>query len=616
MTDFESACLEVANAFLQTVVLLDDRAAFASLDGGKSDVGDMGAEAPLVEPDDPAAAPVPVAAVAREGAPIAREEGQGLDAGLITKGFAAKGLVCAVLRPHPGATLETETLLAAGRADIVVLDWEMADRGQKATAIVRHLHENDTASGGRLRLIAIYTGHSPLTNVYETLRDSLAGFGIPEGMKADRLTLESPGKTTRIVTLAKSAAPGATRERRFVVGEEELPERLVNEFAKFAGGLLPNATLAAIAALREHTHRMLARLDKSLDGPLITHNILVGEAGDPDGFIASVIMEELESQVPLTQIVRRYSGSESIAAYFQHKMERSRLKPRMPLETDIARSKDELTLDEVKGLVRSGLPGLDEKTRGIRAAMVPAAAAEHKKTLVQSLHKRLYLLTGEDEGQRRAQHDRFALITGMRRDVTTVVEAYAETHPALKLGAVLRCGKEYWVCITPICDCVRIDDAGGSFLLAELLVADGDWNVIIEADGHPVRLVAERKRQTIKSVVFGPATGGLVRPMFEAGKPVFPEVVPASNKVVAATNGAAPAPVEVVASTEEVAPATGGAVPGADRTIPDAGKADRYEWLGEMKPMQAQRIVQNFASNIARIGLDEFEWQRRHLPPG
>lgn len=579
MIDFESACVDAASSFLQTVVLLDDRASFAPINGGASDAGDLGAEAPLEDPDDPAAAPVPAEVAEPKGGALPRPPEQSLNAGLITRGFAAKGLVCAVLRPHPEDSLEKETLLAAGRADIVVLDWEMDDRGEKATNIVKHLHEEDKASGGRLRLIAIYTGHSPLTNVYDALKHHLQGFDKPEGMKTKDLTLEAPGKTTRIVMLSKSESPTAPKERRFVVSEGELPDRLVKEFAKFAGGLLPNATLAAIAALRSHTHRALARLDKSLDGPLITHNILVGNAGDPDEFVASVIMEELESQVPLTQIVRRYSGSESIAAYFRHKMAKSGLKPLMPLSTDIAATKDELSLAEIEGLVSSGLPGLKARTDSIKSGMAPEAAVEHGEALEDSLHKRLYLLTGDDERQRRSEHERFALITGIRRDGSTVDQAAPDTHPMLRLGAVLQCGADYWVCMTPICDCVRIDPVGGTLLLARMRKSTDDWNFIVEANGGYVKLLMDRKRQTIKSVFFGPATGGLIRPIFEGSKVVFQELVADPKNTKGLIN------------------------------------ASQYEWLGEMKPMQAQRIVQNLTNNIARIGLDEFEWQRRQSPP-
>lgn len=570
MTDFERASLEAATAFLQTVVLLDDRAAFVDPAGRVADLGDLVGEAMLVDPDDPAAPPTPATEAPPAPKTVAELPGGGLNAGLITKGFAAQGLVCAVLRPFPGNTVETETLKAAERADIIVLDWEMGDAGAKATDIVKHLHANDQRAGERLRLISIYTGHNPLANVHGSLRKDVPEFDTPVGMKATDLVLESKTKTTRIVLLSKSASPNAPQEKGFAVSETELPAKLIEEFAKFAGGLLPNATLASIAALRSHTHRMLARLDKSLDGPLITHRILVGDAEDSDEFLASVIMEELESQVPLTQIVHKYSGLKSIKAYFKHRMAEG-LKPQIPLTKEI-KKKEDLTFPEIKGLVQSGLSGLKDKTDALKKDMTPQEAGEHDKALRKSLHRRLYFLTGRDEASRREEHERFALITGMKRDMSTVDQNNPETHPMMKLGAVLRSKDEYWVCMTPLCDCVRIPDAGGSFLLARLKASNDEWNVIVKAGDKNVRLLVEKKRQIVKSVVFGPAAKGLVRPTFDGAKAVFREV------------------------------------------HSEPANAETYEWLGEMKPMQAQRIAQNFASNIARIGLDEFEWQRRHTP--
>ncbi|MYE21494.1 MAG: hypothetical protein F4X84_03790 [Synechococcus sp. SB0662_bin_45] len=37
----------------------------------------------------------------------------------------------------------------------------------------------------------------------------------------------------------------------------------------------------------------------------------------------------------------------------------------------------------------------------------------------------------------------------------------------------------------------------------------------------------------------------------------------------------------------------------------------RYVWRGELKPEYAQRIVQNFATELSRVAVDESEWLRR-----
>lgn len=231
-----------------------------------------------------------------------------------------------------------------------------------------------------------------------------------------------------------------------------------------------------------------------------------------------------------------------------------------------------MTFEEVNSLVASGLQGIKVKTDALTANMTPNDAAEQSETVRKSLHKRLYFLTGEGS-VRREEHERFALITGMRRDGSSVSENEEDTLPIMKLGAVLKSASDYWVCLTPVCDCVRLPDDGGEFMLANLKAGASNWSFIAEADGKMVKLLFDRKRQTVKTVMFGPAVKSLVRAAFENKKIVFREVV----------------------SKDET--------------------ANRYEWLGEMKPMQAQRIVQNFANNIARVGLDEFEWQRRWAPP-
>jgi hypothetical protein len=37
----------------------------------------------------------------------------------------------------------------------------------------------------------------------------------------------------------------------------------------------------------------------------------------------------------------------------------------------------------------------------------------------------------------------------------------------------------------------------------------------------------------------------------------------------------------------------------------------RYRWISELKFEQAQRIVNKYAAEISRVGLDESEWLRR-----
>jgi hypothetical protein len=36
----------------------------------------------------------------------------------------------------------------------------------------------------------------------------------------------------------------------------------------------------------------------------------------------------------------------------------------------------------------------------------------------------------------------------------------------------------------------------------------------------------------------------------------------------------------------------------------------KYQWLGELTSEHAQRVANEFAANISRVGLDESEWLR------
>ena len=68
------------------------------------------------------------------------------------------GLVCAVVKPEREQNIAKSVAKAAERADIVSLDWQMNDDGDKALSIIDEIMRRDKKRGGRLRLIAIYTG--------------------------------------------------------------------------------------------------------------------------------------------------------------------------------------------------------------------------------------------------------------------------------------------------------------------------------------------------------------------------------------------------------------------------------------------------------------------------
>lgn len=555
MTTFMDASVEAVRSFLQTVVVVDNRAGFEVVE---EDIGE-----PLLVPDSFAfasAEQVPVEAV-----PGRILDGP-LDATALSRAFACQGLICAILKPSIEDRMEDPVDQAAARSDMLVLDWQMDDDGELASAIVDRVLDTD-GDEGRLRLVAIYTSRSPLRDVAASL-----------AKRVDRLTLSTDGlglswRDTRIVLLSKGKAANAPEEDHLAVEVGDLPERLLREFASCASGLLSNATMATIGGIRDHTHRMLARFGSEMDGPLLTHRTLLASSEEADEFAGALILGELQAQVPWRRILTKHLGKDRVGQYVQEVFNRG-FQPKLALTNGEAPVMFDLDEPVTSTLVEVGMPSLD----GVMKAMSkkatqkdgPEDVQKFRKSLREKLPMRLYALFADRAAGVR-NHDEFAVRAKVSRDAQS---APSDFIPSLRLGTVVEFGADVLVCLTPPCDAIRIPQAGGTFLFAELCPAETSFDLVIPRGGGYARLTLERKRTRLVSISFAPDEGGDVVATRNLGRVVF-------------------------------------------AALPDAiGPARPVEWLADLKPMHAQRLVQSWASNLARVGVDDFEWHRFQMPPG
>lgn len=550
MTAFEEASYAVAEAFLSTVVVVDDRAEFISPEAAVAlePPGDM---------DSVSANPLQGINPAADGA-----AGVALNAGELNAAFAEIGLVCGIINPDAGDQKKSAILKASRNADVVVLDWQMNDQGALATEIIKEMLIADKASGGRLRLIAVYTGHD-LNLVSAELEAALTGFAVaPDGRSFER-------ESSRVVILSKGAHPNAVGKAAEGITETDLPKRLVEDFAKFTGGLLPNATLAAITGVRRHTHRMLGRFAKDLDGPLLTHRTLLAKPGDAEGFATSLIMAELDSQVPIDQIVSDHLNAKSVEDYLDHQIAAAGLKPTLMLDST-ANVTEELNLADTCALIEGGLPSLATKTQALATKVGQQNnLGKFKEGLKDNFHDRLYLLAASDLAASRRNHTLFAERTKLKRDLKSV---NLDKPPAVRLGTLLRGADRYWLCLTPLCDSSRMK-AGDRLLFAELTTVQRNFDLVVPDGVESLQLKVGLKRTNLASFKFNPDATGHVRP----------------SRVGAA--------LELSSIDDD----------------PAGTRQANFQWLAEMKPMHAQRLVQQFAANLARVGLDDFEWHRMQM---
>ena len=570
---FQQASFEAAKRFLQTIVIVDNQASFGTAAAAPVVLEDLvvpdaldtsgEGDAGIVAVDSPSDAP--------------------LNATTISEAFASQGLVCSILKPTAENQLSGPAVLASERADVLVLDWEMADSGELATAIARQLLLSDQAEGGKLRLIAIYTGRAPLSDVraafkrhYDVLENAR---GADEKrapdliLTTDKLAIDAG--SARVVFLSKNVPVVHQDDRGLGVAEEDLPERLLTEFAGFAGGLLPNATLASIAEIRRRTHRMLARFDKSLDSPILTNRALAENKEDAEEIIANLILSELEGQVPLDHIAREFMGADSVKQYLKARIAGG-LKPSF-MKDSAGRQLEELDLAQACKVIEHGWSGFDDAATEAQAASIKAEPDKYREETAKAFHKRLYAMLGTVKAGRLA-HERFAILSMMRRDITGVDVWDEANRPSLKLGSIISAGDKYWVCLTPICDCVRLKPAKASLLFTQLHSDTTTFEIVVpkDAQGASVaKLRTKSKEMQLVTLNFTNVEKGMVKAQIKEGDAVFQAWTLNSDSAV---------------TTD-------------------------YKWVGELKPMWAQRLVQNFAANLARVGFDENEWHRLQTMP-
>ena len=482
--DFTNRTREVVEAFLQSVVVVDDLAEITP-PGGRpaSDVLSGPVEGPQYLP-----APDPAhAEVGRDPTRVP------LNAKTVIDGFADIGSVCAVLSPVLDRESRKRTVKAARRADIVVLDWNIENSvGDEALDLMRDILKGDR-EGRRLRLMAIYTGEPDLEGICERVRQVLAEF-----YKDDRLK-DSPGGfrmskgPLHVKVLAKSGTlagvPSPLGDQE--VSESGLADRLAGEFALMIGGLLRNVALSGLSAVRDNAHRVLAKFDASLDPGYLGHRLLLHHPPDAEDHIEEAL------------------GSEITAVLEEH---------RSGARADIDAIEPWLACREAEGLQLSepfGPPSNQSAVKGWRLLLDRGFEAPNVPDPQFASKRKLRSRPTEpfaESGRAAARANRrFAALLALRT-------RYPGRPPRLSFGTVLetRHGDEtlYFLCLQPKCDSVRLGDASGFPLMPLIPLTD----VRVGGDGERLRLVVETEDDQWQELGIETKPSALTVRLFEPGQ--------------------------------------------------------------------------------------------------
>jgi hypothetical protein len=447
--------------------------------------------------------------------------------------------------------------LAAKRADIIVIDWELHnDGGDSATNIITEIVRSDERQNGRLRLIAIYTGDTNNNQILDKIFKAFPkSYRERFELRRDAVRLES-NHGLRIVCLFKAHGvqlADARKDRQ--VKESDLPERLQEEFALLAGGLLSNVALATIAAIRDSTHHVLAKMTGSMDAPYFHHRSILPMVSDAEEYSVDVVLSDLKSEVDKHGVAQKYAGPDAIAARIRE-MAAGASTLRLRYESNGAARDFEVSVDDVIRLVADG----NDSGHGKIAGDKP-----NRKIFAREISS---LFTKDLDAAHSAMRQ-FAVLTGVRAHPGSHLYKTSVKLPQLGLGTVVQDQKgAYYLCLQASCDSVRVEK-GDAFLFVPLNRTDNkpDHVVPVLGRGGKVEYIGLSAPGTAytqsRSVPFDPDV---------KSRTVLAKRIRRRRGLFFTSAG-----------------------------------GQTYRWVADLKQRRALRTAQKVGQSMGRLGFDEFE---------
>jgi len=570
--NFFKSSQDIVKSFLSNVVAIDDRLSFGSAadrpdedqraeieDDFDSDADDMGIGVPSMQ-----------SATETQTRAELESSAHNLDYQDLSLAFAEYGINCSGFIPDPRRfksidDASNKILASTKRADITILDWDMDDKfnektGTLALKSIGKLLQHDKTLHGRLRLIVIYTAEPDHKNITEDIKKYLHTIDndIIGNGDGTHIGFASPDlEFCQICVIAKKATAN------------ELREEVINLFTKLTIGLLPNAALSALGELRDKTHHILHSFSRDLDSAYLSHILgllsspKVRENADEIAFdyAAELISEEFKSVLQISQPLKFSLEKLRIKEWLHH----------------INNNNDDDYFEMMVG-GECGKVGSEN--------IMQLLDATQSDQIIKILQEEIGINKDQDKPldffeKNRIQinlkngpidsHEKLSIIECKRRDGLSPF--HTDYTPNIKLGSIIRSKTgQYYICLQPLCDSVRLsDDAGFIFLSAKMInTPNGKFSHVIQSqNGEKIRLMVRPSSQNIQNFI-------LKR-----------DKQSRTVKAIRNQNG-----IYVIR-----------------HKLPD-GKVDELTWVGELKNNVAQAISNNVAASISRVGLDTNEWLR------
>ncbi len=594
MSSFDEMCKDAVKRFIKTVAIIDDEATYDNTQPSQGDKDNAKTVNPpitgLMTGSKDADSPMANGEPTEEGFQDEHDDSSPLNASVVINAFADIGIACCIQRPENEETpLERAAKLAA-TVDILVIDWALSSKNiSLPREIINKILEDDKNTGGRMRLIVVYTAHPHVDEMIKDLKED-ADTVYNDGLVMNKKDHFIKSDHLRIVILNKAGTANLPTGAR-IVPLNKLPDNIISEYAELVKGVIPGATLHGIAAMREKTHKLLSILNSNLDGAYCLHRALQSEPSDSVDFAMNLITSEIETVIRTDAEARQIVDEEGLKSWFddyigdkdklpygksslsKKTIKKSIINGRLHKKDEIDAIKREYSYNWIQTKTDEGKSLKDDNNNTI-------TLDEAKKYIKKNDWKRIKGCTPPNEihfaevlynSSEKAKDgcNELSHLQCTARDIGNRLYPDISQSPTLQLGTILKKQNEgsceWFLCLTPLCDCVRLKEESNILFLQLYIGTKSSADIIIKTqDGTFEPLIVKKEKIRTLTIPFKPSNGS---DRINANR--------LGNEWLVESNGT------------------------------------NYQWVGELRYTKALAIAHYVLSNTSRVGVDEFEWLRR-----
>jgi hypothetical protein len=439
---YDELAQEVLRGYLRSAVIIDDQ--WPEIVIGAESVEEPDESAFI---DDRIPADIEAVESAVSDVPPSRPPDNPRDAQLLAdlqRSLLREGLLaCGFRYTHQARCVAIEL---ARRADIVVLDWDLAnDDGADALVILQELRGNE------LRFVCIFTGHGKISLVRHAVEECL---GEPNG---DLRIGEGDLRIGNLVIAIRNKKGLEVSAQEFTVESRELLAEALRGLARNYNGLVQLAMLELTHQHRRQLPSILERFDKSIDTAVLLE---AGDASSPVGqsgaFLAVLIDEwraHLEQESSDLQALgtmgRQLFGAQlakRLGEISEEDVRKALERTRVKTAKDLANPRNRLQLQEwLSGACAGPFPdirgvslGKDQRQLASWGVLQAISGAVDEESALPLL--RLDALF----------HQQFELPEKLTQGTLVAVDQDSERA-------------DYYLCITPVCDAERPETLANLF---------------------------------------------------------------------------------------------------------------------------------------------------------